>query len=115
MILSQRSPASTDRTVLPPNTRFQEAPSATARMKSSVTRTDRLKFVRWPGVCFAVTNCSISGWSHRRVAIIAPRRDPADMIVRHIASHTSMNDTGPEASAPTPFTGKPLGRKVEKS
>ena len=37
------------------------------------------------------------------------------MMVRHIASHTSMKESGPEASAPTPFTGAPLGRKVEKS
>ena len=49
------------------------------------------------------------------VAIIAPRRDPADMMVRHIASQTSMKDKGPEASAPTPFTAAPLGRRVEKS
>ena len=37
------------------------------------------------------------------------------MIVRHIASQTSMNDSGPEASAATPFTSAPLGRMVEKS
>ena len=49
------------------------------------------------------------------VAIIAPRREPADMMVRHIASHTSMNDNGPEASAATPFTSAPRGRMVEKS
>jgi len=58
---------------------------------------------------------SISGWSHRDVAIIAPRRAPADMMVRHIASHTSMKDSGPEASAPTPLTGAPFGRSEEKS
>ena len=46
---------------------------------------------------------------------MAPRRDPADMIVRHIASHTSMKLNGPDASAPTPLTGAPLGRSVEKS
>ena len=43
------------------------------------------------------------------VAIIAPRLAPADMMVRHIASHTSMNESGPEASAPTPRTGEPFG------
>ena len=37
------------------------------------------------------------------------------MMVRHMASQTSMNDSGPEASAPTPLTGAPLGRSVEKS
>ncbi len=33
------------------------------------------------------------------------------MMVRHMASQTSMNDSGPDASAPTPFTGAPLGRR----
>ncbi len=37
------------------------------------------------------------------------------MMVRHIESHTSMNDTGPDASAPTPFHQRALGRRVEKS
>ncbi len=68
-----------------------------------------------PGSRLASTKASMSGWSQRKVAIIAPRRYPADMMVRHIASHTSMKDSGPEASAPTPFTNVPLGRKVEKS
>jgi hypothetical protein len=67
------------------------------------------------GSALASTKASISGWSQRIVAIIAPRREPADMIVRHIASHTSMNDSGPEASAATPATGAPFGRMVEKS
>ena len=60
-------------------------------------------------------NASMSGWSQRSVAIIAPRRAPADMMVRHMLSHTSMKDSGPEASAPTPCTGAPLGRREEKS
>ena len=37
------------------------------------------------------------------------------MIVRHIASHVSMKESGPEASAPTPLTAAPAGRIVEKS
>ena len=44
------------------------------------------------GSFFASMKASISGWSQRIVAIIAPRRLPADMIVRHIASQTSMKD-----------------------
>ena len=67
-----------------------------------------------PACCFASMNDSMSGWSQRITAIIAPRREPALMMVRHIASHTSMNDSGPEASAPTPF-GAPFGLSVEKS
>ena len=46
---------------------------------------------------------------------MAPRRAPADMMVRHMASHTSMKLTGPDASAPMLFTRAPLGRSVEKS
>ncbi len=57
----------------------------------------------------------MSGWSHLSVAIMAPRRAPADMMVRHMASHTSMKLTGPEASAPMLLTSAPLGRSVEKS
>jgi hypothetical protein len=37
------------------------------------------------------------------------------MMVRHIASQTSMKLKGPEASAATPFTSAPFGRMVEKS
>ena len=84
-------------------------------MKASVTRTETLNILSRAGSDFAVMKASISGWSQRIVAIIAPRRDPADMMVRHIASQTSMNDSGPEASAATPFTSAPLGRMVEKS
>ncbi len=63
----------------------------------------------------SATKASMSGWSQRSVAIIAPRREPADMIVRHMESHTSMKESGPEASAETPRTTAPLGRMVEKS
>ena len=68
-----------------------------------------------PGASLASMKASISGWSQRMVAIMAPRRWPALMMVRHMASQTSMKLRGPEASAPTPFTGAPRGRKVEKS
>ena len=57
----------------------------------------------------------MSGWSHLNVPIIAPRLEPALIIVRHIESHTSIKVKGPEASAPTPITGAPLGLRVEKS
>ena len=46
---------------------------------------------------------------------MAPRLEPADMMVRHMPSHTSMKLKGPEASAPTPLTAAPLGRRLEKS
>ena len=34
---------------------------------------------------------------------------PADMMVRHMASHTSMKLTGPEASAPIFYDARTLG------
>ena len=66
-------------------------------------------------VRLASTKASMSGWSQLSVAIMAPRREPALMIVRHMASHTSMKLIGPEASAPTPCTGAPRGLRLEKS
>ena len=115
MIRSHRSRARSVRKVRPPKTRGQSASWATASMKASVTRIERLKLRSRAGSCLASTKASTSGWSQRSVAIIAPRRAPADMIVRHIESHTSMKLRGPEASAPTPATEAPLGRMVEKS
>ena len=59
----------------------------------------------------------MSGWSQRITAIIAPRREPADMTARHIASQMFMKESGPEGHprrAPL-ITGAPLGRSVEKS
>ena len=84
-------------------------------MNGSVTRTDKLNIRNRTGSDFAEINCSMSGWSQRIVAIIAPRLDPALMIVRHIESQTSMKESGPEASAATPFTIAPFGLIVEKS
>ncbi len=84
-------------------------------MNSSVTSTERLKLRRRSAARFASMKSSMSGWEQDNVPIIAPRRAPADMMVRHIESHTSMKESGPEASAPTPFTSAPLGLSVEKS
>ena len=84
-------------------------------MKASVASTLTLNMRRRAGSALAAMKSSTSGWSQRIVAIIAPRREPADMIVRHMASQTSMKLSGPEASAATPETGAPRGRMVEKS
>ena len=114
-MLSHSARAFTVRWRVPPNTSPHSASAATAAMNASVTSTDRLKLRRRPGSRLAAMNASMSGWSQRSVAIIAPRRAPADMMVRHMESQTSMNDSGPDASAPTPFTGAPFGRREEKS
>ena len=84
-------------------------------MKASVTSTETLNMRSRAASDLAVMKSSMSGWSQRIVAIIAPRRLPADMMVRHIASQTSMKDSGPEASAATPLTTAPRGRIVLKS
>ena len=115
MIWSHNSRALTVLCVTPSNFRSQVEPAFTASMKGSVIKTETLNIRKRAASDFAVMKSSISGWSQRIVAIIAPRREPADMIVRHIASQTSMNERGPEASAATPFTPAPLGRMVEKS
>ena len=115
MIWSHRSRAGSALWTAPSKRSSQGASSATAVMNASVASTDRLNMRRRPASRLARTKSSMSGWSHRIVPIMAPRRKPADMMVRHIASHTSMKLRGPEASAPTPATGAPRGRKVEKS
>ena len=115
MMRSHRARAFSVRKTLPPNTRSQSASSLTAFMKASVTSTETLNMRSRLGSRLASTKSSMSGWSQRSVAIMAPRRQPALMMVRHIESQTSMKESGPEASAPTPFTGAPRGRSVEKS
>src|SRR3989344_8219412 len=84
-------------------------------MKASGTSTDTLKLRSRAGSRLASMKASMSGWSMRRQPIIAPRRCPAEGMVRHMESHTAMKLSGPEASAPTPFTAAPEGRMAEKS
>ena len=115
MMRSHSARAFTVLKVWPPKTRFQSASSFTACMKASVTSTETLNMRSRLGSRLASMKASMSGWSQRIVAIMAPRREPALMMVRHMASHTSMKESGPEASVPTPFTGAPCGRRVEKS
>ena len=101
--------------VTPSKCSSHAASSFTASMKASLTSTERLNMRSRPGSRLASMKASMSGWSQRITAIMAPRREPALMMVRHMPSHTSMNDNGPDASAPTPCTRAPLGRRVEKS
>ncbi len=107
--------ALTVRTTSPPNISGQSASAASAFMKASLTRTETLKLRSRAEFRFASMNVSMSGWLIDRQPIIAPRRWPADSTVRHIESQQSMKLSGPEASAPTPDTGAPDGRMVEKS
>src|SRR5215203_6163464 len=99
-------------------------PSSTARMNSSVTRTELLAFWYWTEVmslpprsmskpasrsarilfssrALVSTNSSMSGWSTSSTTILAARRvAPPDLIVPADASAPRMKDTGPEAVPP---------------
>src|SRR3954453_448702 len=99
-------------------------PSSTARMNSSLTRTELLAF--WYGTevmsappramsnpasrsarilsssrALVITNSSMSGWSTSRPTILAPRRGaPPDLMVPADASAPRMKETGPDAVPP---------------
>src|SRR3954463_1810876 len=104
--------------------RPKSAPSSTARMNSSETRTELLAFWYWTLVmslpprsmsypasrrarilfssrALVSTNSSMSGWSMSRTTIFAARRvAPPDLIVPAEASAPRMKETGPEAVPP---------------
>ena len=83
----KRSRASTSPTGIPPRgwRRARRPPAAAARMNSSVTATEMLKFCR-PGPRFDSTNSITSGWSTRSTAMLAPRRTPPCLMVSVAAS-----------------------------
>src|SRR5689334_17497280 len=102
----------------------KEVPSSTARMNSSLTRTELLAFWYCTEVMSApprsmskpasrsarilsssralvITNSSMSGWSTSRTTILAARRvAPPDLMVPADASAPRMKETGPEAVPP---------------
>src|SRR6476469_3886829 len=104
--------------------RPNSVPSSTARMNSSLTRTELLAFWYWTEVMsapprsmskpasrrarilfssFALvsTNSTMSGWSTSRTTIFAARRvAPPDLMVPADASAPRMKETGPEAVPP---------------
>src|SRR6188472_1109183 len=126
LILRNRSRASTVWMTSPvlrarsPNS----VPSSTARMNSSVTRTELLAFWYWTDTmslpprsmskpasrsarilsssrALVSTNSSMSGWSTSRTTIFAARRvAPPDLMVPAEASAPRMKETGPDAVPP---------------
>ena len=104
--------------------RPNSVPSSTARMNSSVTRTELLAFWYWTETmslpprsmskpasrsarilsssrALVSTNSSMSGWSTSRTTILAARRvAPPDLMVPADASAPRMKETGPEAVPP---------------
>src|SRR5687768_17179743 len=104
--------------------RCQSSPRSTARMKSSVSRTELLAFWYWIDVkpspsidmskpasrsalaffsslALHQMNSRMSGWSMSSTTIFAARRVlPPDLIVPAHESAPRMNDTGPDAVPP---------------
>src|SRR5688572_16330921 len=125
-ILRNRLRASTDSMISPVvrERRPKSVPSSTARMNSSVTRTELLAFWYWTEVmslpprsmskpasrsarilsssrALVWTNSSMSGWSTSRTTILAARRvAPPDLMVPADASAPRMKETGPDAVPP---------------
>ena len=66
-----------------------------------------------PTYLFAVIDRAVMVAAHRRHHRAAAC--PGGHENMHMASHTSMKDSGPDASAPTPFTAAPFGRSELKS
>src|SRR4051794_17298483 len=126
LILRNRSRASTVSMTRPSSRalRPNSVPSSTARMNSSVTRTELLAFWYWTDVmsapprsmsnpasrrarilsssfAFVITNSSMSGWSTSSTTILAARRvAPPDLMVPADASAPRMKETGPDAVPP---------------
>ena len=125
-ILSNSSRASTV-SITRPSVRARRAngcPSSTARMNSSVTRTELLAFwyctevmsrpprsmsnpasrnarILFSSRALVSMNSSISGWSTSSTTILAARRvAPPDLMVPALASAPRMKETGPEAVPP---------------
>jgi hypothetical protein len=84
-------------------------------MKASVTATEMLKLPTDVPSSFIWTNSSMSGWSTRRMPMLAPRRVPPCLTASVAASMTLRNETGPEATPWVLRTKLPLGRRRLKS
>ena len=82
-------------------------------MNASVTATEMLKFVTWVRSSLQVMNSRMSGWSTRRMPILAPRRVPPCLTTSVDASYSFMKETGPEATPIVERTTSFLGRNRE--
>ena len=83
-------------------------------MKASVTATEMLKFVTLVMSSLQVMNSMMSGWSTRRMPMLAPRRVPPCLTTSVEASKRLMKETGPEATPIVERTMSFLGRRREK-
>ena len=83
-------------------------------MKASVTATEMLKLVILVVSSLQVMNSRMSGWSTRRMPMLAPRRVPPCLTTSVEASNRLMKETGPEATPMVERTMSFLGRSREK-
>ena len=122
-----KSPLASTVSITEPSERARSpnsSPSSTARMNSSLTRTELLAFWYWTlamslpprsmskpasrsarilssSRALVSMNSSMSGWSTSRTTILAARRvAPPDLMVPADASAPRMKETGPEAVPP---------------
>ena len=83
-------------------------------MNASVMATEMLKFVTCEVSSLQVMKRRMSGWSTRRIPMLAPRRVPPCFTTSVEASYSFMKDTGPEATPEVERTWEPSGRSREK-
>ncbi len=95
-------------------TRAYSSPASTALINPSVTATEILKFVMSVFLLLHLINSSISGWSTRRMPMLAPLRTPPCFTASVAALKTFIKLTGPEATPPVELTVAPAGRSLEK-
>src|SRR5437879_10868105 len=83
-------------------------------MNLSVIATEMLKFVISFVLSLHVMNSRISGWSTRRMPMLAPLLLDPCLTCCVAASYTFMKDTGPLATPIVDFTKSFFGRRREK-
>ena len=83
-------------------------------MNRSVAATETLKFVIPPSSLHSM-NSRMSGWSTRRMPMLAPRRVPPCLTASVAPLKTRKKDTGPEALPPVEDTTASFCRRREKA
>ncbi len=82
-----------------------------APINASVTETEILKFVNSPSVLLMRIKSRISGWSMRRIPILAPRLAPPCFMTSVAVLYIFIKETGPLATPPVEWTISDLGLK----
>ena len=88
--------------------------ASTAFMKASVMPTEMLKLFNWRWSALHMMKSMMSGWSTRRIAMLAPRRVPPCLMVSVAMSNTLMKESGPLEMPVVDMTTSLAGRRREK-